>query len=83
MNHRPFAAALTCGAILSLLSACAAAPAGAPGSEPEPVVHEYRTGSLLAQREKRATTEEERQAARDAAAAMMQGPVMGDPSKAR
>jgi hypothetical protein len=62
-------AAAVLASTLALLAGCAAdkpasSEAGAPA--PEPLVHEYRTGSMIAQKEKHVTTEEERQAARDA-----------------
>ena len=48
---------------------CASAPASqAGGAAAEPVAHEYRTGSMMAQKEKHITTDEERKRAQDVAA---------------
>ena len=63
------------------LTACTA-PAAAPGSAAsEGVVHEYRTGSILAQKDKRATTEEERERAKEIAAEIRASPstIVGRP----
>ena len=50
--------------VLAGLAACASpAPEGSSQSTSEPVAHEYRTGSLIATREKRPVTEEEKAAA--------------------
>ena len=63
-------ATLTMPAALALfVSACASGPAPQAGDagavSPE---HEYRTGSLIVQKEKHVTTDEERQRAQDIAA---------------
>ncbi len=56
------------------LAGCAAPPT-APGAAPsEGVVHEYRTGSILAQKEKRPVTEEERERAKEMAAEIRSSP---------
>ena len=51
---------------LFVLVGCSAEPtkAGAVAA-PDALVHEYRTGSLMVQKEKHVTTEEERKAARE------------------
>lgn len=50
------------------LAACAAQPQDAAKPASEPLVHEYRTGSLLVQKEKHVTTDEEQRRAQEAAA---------------
>lgn len=64
MTRRILMAATSLAALL--LAACAADPAAKPVAASEPVAHEYRTGSILAQREKRPVTEEEKQRAQEA-----------------
>jgi|GEM_PF-5337692 len=73
---------LTAAASAALALTGCVAPAAAPGSAPsEGVVHEYRTGSILAQKEKRATTEEERERAKEIAAEIRASPstIVGRP----
>jgi type IV pilus biogenesis protein CpaD/CtpE len=63
------------------LAGCASQPS-APGAAPsEGVVHEYRTGSILAQKEKRPATEEERERAKEIAAEIRASPqtIVGRP----
>jgi outer membrane lipoprotein SlyB len=62
-------------AMLALtLAGCAADPSTSATAPSEGVVHEYRTGSILAQKEKRPVTEEERQRAREIAAEIRSSP---------
>jgi hypothetical protein len=78
MTRVLFAAAT---AAVLVLTGCAA-PAVAPGTAPsEGVVHVYRTGSILAQKEKRVTTEEERERAKEIAAEIRASPstIVGRP----
>ena len=72
--------ALTAFAALTL-AGCAAQPS-TPGSAPaESVAHQYRTGSILAQKEKRPVTEEERERAKEIAAEIRAAPstIVGRP----
>ncbi len=58
------AATLACLAACCL-SGCASDPAAKANATSEPVAHEYRTGSIIAQREKRPATDEEKQRAQE------------------
>ena len=62
------------GAALSLLAGCATQSGHEGQTGSEPVAHEYRTGSILAQREKRPTTEAEKQRAQEIAAEIRSAP---------
>ncbi len=57
-----------------LMAGCASAPADAANAAAEPVAHEYRTGSLIAQKEKRPVTDEERRRAQEMAAEIRSAP---------
>ena len=66
MSRLP-SAAIGCLAAV-LIVGCASTPAPQAGSAAaEPVAHEYRTGSIMAQREKHVATEEDRQRAQEIA----------------
>ena len=56
------------------LAACAADPTAKTAASSEPVAHEYRTGSIIAQREKRPVTEEEKQRAQEMAQEIRSAP---------
>lgn len=53
--------------VLLCLTACASGSQGGTATQAEPTIHDYRTGSLLAQKERRSTTPEEREQAQKAA----------------
>lgn len=57
-------AAAAAGAALLLCTGCAAPPSPQTSADDAPLVHEYRTGSLIAKKEKQPVTEEERQQAK-------------------
>ena len=56
------------------LAGCAGDPANKAAGTNEPVAHEYRTGSIIAQKEKRPVTEEEKQRAQEIAAEIRSAP---------
>jgi outer membrane lipoprotein SlyB len=63
------------------LAGCAAQPATPGTASSDGVAHEYRTGSILAQKEKRPVTEEERERAKEIAAEIRASPstIVGRP----
>ena len=75
--------ALGCTALV--MAGCASAPAAADANNAatEPLVHEYRVGSLRAQKDRHVTTEEERKRAQEVAEQIRaSGSVVGDPAGA-
>jgi outer membrane lipoprotein SlyB len=77
--HRVHLALTALAAVM--LAGCAAQPAAPGASTSEGVAHEYRTGSILAQKEKRPVTEEERERAKEIAAEIRSAPstIVGRP----
>jgi hypothetical protein len=63
------------------MAGCAAEPSAPGAASSDVVVHEYRTGSILAQKEKRPVTEEERERAKEIAAEIRASPstIVGRP----
>lgn len=78
VNPRHLVLGAAIGVLLSA-TGCASTPDGAkPVSTDETTaVHEYRTGSLMAQKEKHVTTDEERQQAEDIANKARSSPTWG------
>lgn len=72
MTRVLIAAAASLAALV--LAGCAADPATKDASATAGPAHEYRTGSILAQKEKRVTTEEERERAKEIAAEIRASP---------
>lgn len=67
--------------VVLTLAGCAAQTAATGAAPVESAAHEYRTGSILAQKEKRPVTEEERERAKEIAAEIRASPstIVGRP----